>query len=316
MKTSTKKISIILFSASLLFNSNAFAGRMGQGRSLGMQRNTSIFSRPSSNNYQSNRTSGYQPGAATTAQEPRRGPGIGGVVAGAAAGALGGYMLGKAMNSDKNASSQALHEEAVPSSLSNQIPWGLITILGLLLIIGLMLFRRRANPAINNSINPLNHGNNSFSIPEIRRNTSAPESGVSPPATFNSALDKMADGVETQYFLRQAKGMFLHIQSMNTPDNVTEVEKYMTPQLYSEVKQMISNNDFVADFSQLECQLLQSSIEDNNFVASVRFFGLVSESPNAPVVNFNEVWNFSKPAGIEGAKWVVAGIQQTNASTQ
>ncbi len=318
MKTYTKKISILLLSSSLLFSNSAFAGRMGGGRSLGMQRSTSNFSRTSANNSQYNRPA-YQPGNAAPQAEQRRGPGIGGVVAGAAAGAVGGYLLGKSMNSDnRSASSQTVREEAAPAANSaSQIPWGLITILGLLLVIGLMIFRRRTDPAINGN-NNFNHSpqtNNSFQIPGLRREGSATSAspttgGGYSPTQINQNLDKMADGIETQYFLRQAKGMFLHIQSMNTPENVSEVEKYMTPQLYSEVKQMISANDFVADFSQLDCQLLQSSAENGSFLASVRFFGQVSEAPNAPVVDFNEVWNFSKPVGNDGAKWVVAGIQQ------
>lgn len=50
----------------------------------------------------------------------------------------------------------------------------------------------------------------------------------------------MADGIEVQFFLRQAKGMFLHIQSMNTPENVSEIAKYMTPELYFEMKSLIN----------------------------------------------------------------------------
>lgn len=309
MKNFSKKLSVLLISAALLTSQSAFAARMGKSRSLGMQRSTPT--QTTNNNYQSGANA-----APASAAPQKSGPGIGGVVAGAAAGAVGGYMLGKAMNSDKSASSQAARETA--SSGSN-IPWGIIGILGILLAIGLMLFRKKSIPqaASGNLATP--QTNNNFNIPNIRKDNSAYVPGQTVQAnnqqtapTVNPAFERMADGVEAQYFLRQAKGMFLHIQSMNTPENVSEVEKYMTPELYAEVKQLISENDYIADFSQLDCQLLASSAENGNFIASVKFFGKVSESPNTPAVDFSEIWNFIKPATVEGAKWLVAGIQQTN----
>jgi predicted lipid-binding transport protein (Tim44 family) len=99
---------------------------------------------------------------------------------------------------------------------------------------------------------------------------------------------------------------------MNTPDNVSEVEKYLTPQLYNELKSIITSNDYVADFNPLDCRLIDSSIENNNYIASVHFYGKVSDSPSSPSEDFNEIWHFIKPLNQQNAKWVVAGIQQTN----
>ena len=79
-------------------------------------------------------------------------------------------------------------------------------------------------------------------------------------------------------------------------------------------KSLITENDYVADFSQLDCQYLQSTIENGQYVASAKFFGKVSESPSSPVVDFSEIWHFVKPTGIDGAKWLVAGIQQVNSA--
>lgn len=335
MKSKDKKFSVILLSLALLMSQNAFAARFGKQRNLGMQRNTTSYQRNTApnNSYQSNQS--YQPYSAQQTQpanqgNQQRGPGVGSVVAGAAAGAVGGYMLGKAMNSDNhtvaaansvNNSSSQVVREAAPVSQS-QIPWGIIAILGVLLVIGLMIFRRRAMPEINNSNNFGNmQANNNFEIPNINQNQSTYNQGemqqqrqpfFSSASGSQQSIDKVADGVETQYFLRQAKGMFLHIQSMNTPENVSEVAKYMTPELYAEVKQLIVENDFVADFSQLECSLLQTNTENDNYIATVRFYGFVSEAPNTPPVKFSEIWHFVKPVAPQSGKWLVAGIQQEN----
>lgn len=327
MNTNLKKVGVILLTGSILFSQNAFAARMGSGKNSGMQRNVNTQQYSNSQNYSN---SGNPGGYAQPAGQQRNGPGMGAVVAGAAAGAVGGYMLGKAMNGDKNASSQVARETA-PSSATN-IPWGIIAILGMLLFIGLMIFRRKTMPQGQSASNPFGTPtgsapvNNNFEIPGIRKDNTAYTSQNQQPQAGNggnmqqasiqpqipAGMERMADGVESQYFLRQAKGMFLHIQSMNTPENVSEVEKYMTPELYQELKQMISGNDYVADFSQLDSQLMQSTLENNNYVASVRFYGKVSESPTSPAIDFNEMWHFVKPVQGENTKWKVAGIQQLN----
>ncbi|TXI91668.1 MAG: Tim44 domain-containing protein [Neisseriales bacterium] len=314
-----KKIGIIVLSTSILFSQNSFAARMGSGKNSGMQRNVNTQQYSNSQNYNN---SGNAGGYAQPTGQQRNGPGMGAVVAGAAAGAVGGYMLGKAMNGDKSNSSQVARE-AAPSSTSN-IPWGIIAILGMLLFIGLMIFRRKTMPQGQTSGNTFGASsagsttvNNNFEIPNIRKDNGTYTQQNQQSQTVNNSqpqvpvvMERMADGVEPQYFLRQAKGMFLHIQSMNTPENVGEVEKYMTPELYQELKQMISGNNYVADFSQLDSQLMQSTVENNNYVASVRFYGKVSESPTSPAVDFNEMWHFTKPIQGENTKWRVAGIQQ------
>ena len=45
--------------------------------------------------------------------------------------------------------------------------------------------------------------------------------------------------------------------------------------------------------------------------ASVRFSGMVRETPGSAPVDFEEVWNLGKP--IDGSSgWLPAGIQQTH----
>jgi predicted lipid-binding transport protein (Tim44 family) len=96
---------------------------------------------------------------------------------------------------------------------------------------------------------------------------------------------------------------------MNNQENVAEVAKYMTPELYQEIREEIMNNNFIADFSNLECQLLNCEMKDNTLIASVRFFGNVSDEPNQSPQPFSEVWNFIK-TDLQTGKWLVAGIQQ------
>lgn len=325
MRNSTKKISVVLVSLGLILSSqSAFAARMGKSSNSGMQRSVTTANSTGGSSYNSGATNSAAGNAAAQGQQ-RKGPGMGAVVAGAAAGAVGGYMLGKAANNN------ASQPQSTGSS-DSQIPWGIIAILGLLLGVGLIMFKRKASPAAVNNQGQFNNGansvppqNNNFDIPNIRKDNAnyvpgqytSTQSGNG--ATANQAptitsIEKLPDGIETQYFLRQVKGTFLHIQSMNTPDNVSEVEKYMTPALYADIKASIVENDYVADFSQLDCRLLDAATENATYIASVLFFGKVSESPTSPVVDYQEIWHFIKPATEPNAKWVVAGIQQVTSA--
>jgi predicted lipid-binding transport protein (Tim44 family) len=65
------------------------------------------------------------------------------------------------------------------------------------------------------------------------------------------------------------------------------------------------------DVVQLNADLLGVEDRPNEYLASVRFHGLIRESEGAAAEPFVEVWNLSKQkVGNEG--WLLAGIQQVS----
>ena len=316
-----KTLITILLTFSIIFSQDAFAARLGGGkRSYGMQRSTTNYYKP-----QQSYNSTAAPQQGTTTGQQRSGMGAGTAAAlGAAAGAAGGYMLGRSMNDNNNVNPNNINasgpQQAMqPQETHSNIPWGMIAILAILLFIGLMFFRRgKTSPWFSGDADAMNHPANNPNNLNINKTNSMPQmnnsnqnwySANSPQAPINDNMEKMADGVEKVYFLRQAKGMFLHIQSMNNRDNVGEIEKYLTPSLYQELKDEVANNSFIADFSNLDCQLLSCEVNNNQLIASVKFFGMVSEEPEQPAKPFSEIWNFVK-TDLAYGKWLVAGIQQ------
>jgi predicted lipid-binding transport protein (Tim44 family) len=306
------KTIITLTLIATLFSQLSFAGRFGGGKSFGMKRSI-----PNSAKFQPS------PAAIQNNAAPKRaGMGAGTAAAlGVAAGAAGGYMLGKSMNNNNTQTANASEPQvqAVTESHSD-IPWGTIGILALLLMLGLAFFKKnKTSPGFLTGGNPINPNNqNNMQIPSINRNTNFNQAQAGRPNLANAAaaqnmapmnMEKMPDGVEKIYFLRQVKGMFLHIQSMNNLENLHEIQKYMTPELYQEIQSSISNNNCVADFSNLDCQLLNSEVVNNQIIASVKFYGSVSEDPQQSPKPFSEIWNFVK-YDINSTKWLVAGIQQ------
>lgn len=316
---------------SVLITQSALAGRIGNGRSWGMQRSIPSYSK-TNNNYSQN--SNYN-NSNTNNNQQRRSIGAGTAAAlGAAAGAAGGYMLGKSMSqqdNNKQMASGISQQEAATnlnnaSSAENKFPWGIISILVILLAIGLMFFRKKANPQFENQNGfNSNNQNNKFSIPSIQNDKSSQQQTINKSLLTsvkgtqdnvnNDNEDLMPDGIEKIYFLRQAKGIFLHIQSMNSTENLDEIAKYFTPDLYNELKEEIAKNDSIADFPVLNCELVNAKVEEENkLLASVSFTGTVSENPTEQAQPFFEIWHFIKPDMKNNNKWLVTGIQQ-NPST-
>ncbi|GGY15245.1 Tim44 domain-containing protein [Paludibacterium paludis] len=328
--TSRAKTILLAFSmVSLVAVQTAEAGRIGGGRSSGMRRSAPAqsYQRQSPPPQQANPQ--YQAPApqAPAAQPQKKGIGVGTAVAAGVAGAAVGYMAGKAMN-DNHAAPQGQAQTQAPAPVDQQqgtandswgqparpassgTPWGLILILGGLLAAGLFWFRRRVAPPA-----PAQAPADAMA----RANTAAPTgydavprigSGLGAAAYPGTAPTRLSDGTETPNFLRQAKATFLHLQSLNSPDSLEEVRRYMTPDLFEAIRSDIAGNTEVADFPQLDCQLIETNEEyGGRHVASVRFSGTVSETVNAPAVPFTETWHYIKDPSTNG-KWLVAGIQQ------
>ena len=98
---------------------------------------------------------------------------------------------------------------------------------------------------------------------------------------------------------------------MNTASNISEIQRYLTPELYQSMyNDIMSNQDQdVAEFSNLNAMVVDSSTDNGQYIVSVRFTGTVSEDLNSLTQPFAEIWHFTKPAG-SNQDWVVAGIQQ------
>ena len=128
---------------------------------------------------------------------------------------------------------------------------------------------------------------------------------------YTQSGSQLPDGTEPAAFLRVARQRFNHIQSMNTASNISEIQRYLTPDLYQSMRNdIMSNQDQdVAEFSNLNAMVVDSSTDNGQYIVSVRFTGTVSEDLNSLPQPFAEIWHFTKPAG-SNQDWVVAGIQQ------
>ncbi|QNH52121.1 Tim44 domain-containing protein [Acinetobacter venetianus] len=322
MQVHQRGLMAALLMATLVAAPIAEAKRAGGGKSHGMSRSSST-----SQSYQQPRQATPTQQQTTTPQ--KSGPGVGSMVAAGVAGAAVGAVAANALADDKNptateqqAAEQAQQEEkgGIPSWL-----WVLLAA-----AIAFFVFRKlgaKKKLAANNPYAPNNSGQNNFGRPSSPQSTARQSGdntnifgqsvagGAATQAPFGAASmnsgNQLPDGTEPAAFLRIARQRFNHIQSVNSASNVEEIRRYLTPELYNSMySDIVANQDQdVAEFSNLNAMVVESTTENDQYVVSVRFTGTVSEDLNSLPQPFTEIWHFVKPAGSQ-QDWVVAGIQQ------
>jgi predicted lipid-binding transport protein (Tim44 family) len=121
-------------------------------------------------------------------------------------------------------------------------------------------------------------------------------------------------GFDTDAFVRNAKVYFVRLQDAWDRGNVNDIREFTTPEMFAEVKLDVDARGSApnrTDVVQLNADLLGVEDRANEYLASVRFHGLIRESEGAAAEPFVEVWNLSKQkSGNEG--WLLAGIQQVS----
>ena len=295
----------------------AEAKRAGGGKSHGMSR-------------QAAPTQSYQqPRQATPAQQPtapatapaKSGPGVGGMVAAGVAGAAIGAVAANALADDNSASQAQAQEEkgGIPSWI-----WILLAAAVAFFIFRKMGAKKKVTPnpyAPNNGSTQAPFGqqaaprtsndNSNIFGQSVGGSAAAPQNNAPFGAAYTNSGSQLPDGTEPAAFLRIARQRFNHIQSMNTASNISEIQRYLTPDLYQSMYQdiMANQDQDVAEFSNLNAMVADSATENGQYVVSVRFTGTVSEDLNSLPQPFAEVWHFVKPAG-STQDWLVAGIQQ------
>ncbi|MCX7169378.1 MAG: transporter, partial [Proteobacteria bacterium] len=136
--------------------------------------------------------------------------------------------------------------------------------------------------------------------------------GATPAAAGAAAAGNIPAGFDVDGFVRQAKLNFVRLQAANDAGNMEDIRAFTTPEMFAEIQLEYQERGKAAqqtDVVELNAGLLDLSTEANRQIASVRFFGMIRETPNAAPEAFDEVWHLSRPADASSG-WVIAGIQQ------
>jgi predicted lipid-binding transport protein (Tim44 family) len=280
---------------------DADAKRLGGGSSFGRQ--SQGFSRPAPSSapmQQAAPRPGTPPAAApaTRPASPWRGM-LGGALLGLGLGAmLSHFGIGGAF----------------ASVLSTLL---MVALLGLALMFIIRLFRRKDTDG--NGVNPAYAGAGyaRSSTPEIgsgvRTNPDmlAPAAASAYPAASGAPQGVPAD-FDVPGFLRHAKTYFIRLQDAWDKADIQDISEFTTPEMFAELRMQIQERGAspnVTDVVQLNAELLGIETGANDYLASVKFSGLIKEAPDASATEFAEIWNLSKPTSGQGG-WVLAGLQQ------
>lgn len=113
-------------------------------------------------------------------------------------------------------------------------------------------------------------------------------------------------------FVRNAKTYFIRLQAAWDKADLNDIREFTSTEMFAEFRlelQERGSSPNVTDVVKLDAEMLGVETLGNDYLASVRFTGLIKEDPAADAAPFAEVWNLSKPLNGQ-AGWVLAGIQQ------
>lgn len=117
---------------------------------------------------------------------------------------------------------------------------------------------------------------------------------------------------DTAGFLRHAKTYFIRLQAAWDKGDVNDLREFTSPEMYAELKMQLQERGASAnhtDVVTLDADMLGVETVGSDYLASVKFSGMIREADNVPAEPFTEIWNLSKPVTGAGG-WVLAGIQQ------
>jgi predicted lipid-binding transport protein (Tim44 family) len=113
-------------------------------------------------------------------------------------------------------------------------------------------------------------------------------------------------------FLRGARQQFVRLQAAFDAADVNQLREFVADELYPELQQQIAERGAASqrtDVVRLDAELLSIQQQGLDYMASVRFHGMIRESEGGAAEAFDEVWNLVRPTA-GGSGWMLAGIQQ------
>jgi predicted lipid-binding transport protein (Tim44 family) len=208
--------------------------------------------------------------------------------------------------------------EAFAGAMANMLVIAAIAMLAVWLIRRFVGRKRdAAAPAYAGTAPSLNARRNGYSQEPSFTEAPSAQNGFYREPQVNAASATLATpvvpaGFDSQAFVRNAKVYFVRLQAAWDVGNIADIREFTTPEMFAEVKIDLDSRGSeptLTDVVQLNAELLGVEDRGSEYLASVRFSGLIRENSGAPAEPFVEIWNLSKSSRA-GEGWLLAGIQQ------
>lgn len=300
---------LIMFSAFAMVAADVNAKRLGGGGSFGRQ-SSNVSRQAAPAPAPSNAASRPAPGAAPATATPPK-------PASPWRGILGGALLGLGMGA-------LLSHFGLGGAMGGML--GSILMIALLAVAAMFIYRmfRRKNEETVTPAPAYGSANGGYinEAPYAKNDASnvidAPQSGfgasaaLNAPAAANAGTWTIPENFDAPGFLRHAKTYFIRLQAAWDKADMNDIREFTTTEMFAEFRLELQERGTsvnVTDVVQIEAEMLGVETVGNDYLASVKFTGLIKEDPAADATRFAEVWNLSKPVNGQGG-WVLAGIQQ------
>ncbi|MDI9335674.1 MAG: TIM44-like domain-containing protein [Gammaproteobacteria bacterium] len=307
--------SVIMLS---LFVLPASAKRLGGGKNLGT---------PSPTNSSVQRTAPpTNPATTNPTTNPSAAANPAANVAGSAAkksllgGLLGGLVAGAAL-------AWLAHSLGIGEGLLQALLFGVLILLAVA-VIRAFLMRRAQTKASNLGTDPnyafsgASYGTSSRPVSVDSQNPAykadlnpSPSSSLNPSASLNTSPSPSPSSLSSELnvpaFLENAKIHFRKLQKAWDIADINQLKDLLSEVMLAEIQFQIEERNGKANHTEiLELHAEFVGIDDfgNNYVASVRFSGIIVEEVAEGPKQFSEVWTMTKPRSGETG-WLVSGIQ-------
>lgn len=321
---------MLMLGAMTMVVADADAQRMGKRSSFGRQSSNVTQKAPAATT--ANSAQAAKPGAAnaaTPAVPPKPSIPWKGIVGGLIGGALlAGLFSSLGMGG------------ALASAMGSILTFAVI---GLLALMAYRFFTRKKTANAPSMFNSTPNGANSSSIfgsqpayAGVPDNNALPEIGsrINPaPSAFTPASVSTANlngtgsaplanqgnwtipaDFDVTGFLRHAKSNYIRLQAAWDRGDINDIREFTSPEMFAEMKlelQDRGNAKNETDVVTLDAELLGIETQAYDYVASVKFTGMIKEGGATNPEAFAEVWNLAKPVNGQSG-WLLAGIQQLN----
>jgi predicted lipid-binding transport protein (Tim44 family) len=293
---------MVAVSAASMVISEAEAKRLGGGGSIGRQSQGISRQAPAQSTNQAVAPSQAQQAAPAAAPQSRP--------ASPWRNILGGALLGLGLGA-------LLSHLGIGGALASIISTILmVALLALAIMFIIRLVRNRnggnaAQPAFAGG-NPLARTPEVGSRIEESRAQSAAFQAEQVSSSGSAAAPNIPADFDVEGFLRHAKTYFIRLQAAWDRADINDIREFTTPEMFGELRLQLQERGASpnhTDVVSLDAALLGVETAGNEYVASVKFSGMVKEAENAQAEPFAEVWNLTKPVSGQGG-WMLAGIQQ------
>lgn len=140
-----------------------------------------------------------------------------------------------------------------------------------------------------------------------------PGDAGAPPNDRSRSVADVPAGFDVEGFLTEARRNFVLLQQANDRGDLARLRDVATEEMFEALKAdiMARAGEQQTDVVTLNTALLEVATEGGMHWASVRFSGSLREDARAAPAPFAEIWHLQKPVD-DSAGWLLAGIQQPN----